>query len=140
MDEKLKKAFYEQKYHAENIRNIKFLLTFAQWLDIWEKSGHLEERGRRSGQYCMSRYGDIGDYAIGNVFIQLHSSNSSDGNKGKPSSNKGKLSPKKGIPISEDHKKKISEAKKGIPSPNKGIPRSEDYNRRIDNEPSRIAA
>jgi len=132
MDEKLKKAFYEQKYHAENIRNIKFLLTFAQWLDIWEKSGHLEERGRRSGQYCMSRYGDIGDYAIGNVFIQLHSSNVSDAMKGKPLSEETKAK-MKGIPKSEETKAKMSTAKKGKPSPHKGKKRG-PYKKKISDD------
>jgi len=117
VDEKLKHAFNTQRYHAENIRNIKFLLTFNEWLEIWIQSGHLEERGSKKGQYCMSRYGDIGPYEIGNVFIQLHSINVSAANKGRPS-------PKKGIPRSEEIKSKISAANKGVkrgPYKKKGV-------------------
>lgn len=77
----------KRKYTLHRIgakaRGIPFLLTFSEWWDIWQQSGHYAERGAKVGQYCMSRYGDLGPYAIGNVFIQLHSSNSSEGNKGK---------------------------------------------------------
>jgi len=141
---KLEKAFRKQKYQAEKKRNIEFRLTFDQWLDIWEKSGHLEERGRRKGEFVMSRNGDDGAYEIGNVFIQPHSSNASDAKKGKPKSEeskkkqsdamkgrpkseetKAKMSAtKKGIPISEETKKKISDAMKGIP-------KSEDHKKKI---------
>jgi len=100
---KLKHAFNTQKYHAEHYRNIGFDLTFEQWLDIWTESGHLEERGRRKGQYCMSRYGDTGAYEKGNVFIQPHSNNASDAKKGK-----------KGHQHTEETKAKMSKAKKGI--------------------------
>jgi hypothetical protein len=54
---------------------IEFKLSFEEWYDIWKKSGHWEERGRKAGQYCMSRIDDIGHYEVGNVFIQLHSKN-----------------------------------------------------------------
>lgn len=56
-------------------RGIGFRLSFKRWLDIWETSGHLHERGRRKGQYCMSRIGDKGPYAVGNVQIILHTAN-----------------------------------------------------------------
>lgn len=61
-------------------RNIEFLLSFDEWLDIWLSSGHWHERGRKRGQYCMSRFGDVGAYAVDNVFIQLHANNVSDSN------------------------------------------------------------
>lgn len=63
-------------------RGVDFLLTFEEWLDIWTKSGHYHERGSRRGQYCMSRYGDTGPYALGNIFIQLTSQNTSDAQNG----------------------------------------------------------
>ncbi len=50
-------------------RGISFDLTFEQWLEIWESSGHLHERGRRRDQYQMARTGDVGPYAVGNVSI-----------------------------------------------------------------------
>lgn len=114
---KLKKAFYIQKWHAINLRNIAFHLTFDEWLQIWLDSSHLEERGCRKGQYCMSRYGDTGPYAIGNVFIQTSSGNVGDAQKEKPS-------PLKGQPKSEEHKKKMSAALKGKP-------RSEETKKKI---------
>ena len=82
MNQYLKK-FKKQIRDASN-RGIEWQLTFNEWYDIWIKSGHLEERGRKLGQYCMSRIGDIGPYSVQNVFIQLHSQNIKDaviGNK-----------------------------------------------------------
>ena len=57
-------------------RGIEFLLTFEEWLQIWENSGHLAERGARKGCYVMARFGDKGPYAVGNVKIILHEENS----------------------------------------------------------------
>jgi hypothetical protein len=71
-DAKLK--FQAQRYRAGQ-RNIPWDLTFEQWFEIWQASGHFEERGNKSDQYCMSRIGDKGSYAIGNVFIQTNAEN-----------------------------------------------------------------
>jgi hypothetical protein len=70
----------KSKYHAhkantrkrfdKNGNQIEFRLTFEEWYDIWIKSGHWDNRGRKQGQYVMSRKNDIGNYEIGNVFIQ----------------------------------------------------------------------
>lgn len=64
-------------------RGIPFHFTFEEWCNIWDKSGHWDERGNRRGKYCMSRYEDKGAYEIGNVFIQLWTQNTSDAHKGK---------------------------------------------------------
>lgn len=61
-------AYKQHKINAEK-RGIDFLLSFEEWLQLWEESGHLAERGCRSGQYCMARQGDKGPYAVGNVRI-----------------------------------------------------------------------
>jgi hypothetical protein len=66
-----KKNFTKRNSRLDAAGNrIEFHLSFKEWLDIWLSSGHFRERGKRKGQYCMSRRGDIGHYAIGNVFIQ----------------------------------------------------------------------
>ena len=62
---------------------IEFRLTEDEWWDIWQASGKYELYGNRKGQYCMSRYNDIGHYEVGNVFIQLHSENIRQSNKGR---------------------------------------------------------
>lgn len=56
---------------------VEMRLTFEEWCQIWDLSGHWEERGNKSGQYCMSRVNDLGHYEAGNVFIQLHTQNTS---------------------------------------------------------------
>lgn len=69
----------ERKYNLHKNsavkRGISFDLTFNEWLDIWQQSGHWNERGRTSKEYVMSRYGDIGPYGVSNVFIQTQGEN-----------------------------------------------------------------
>lgn len=71
-------AYRAQRKNAR-VRGIGFLLTFSEWLQVWRESGKLDERGRTGGCYVMSRRGDVGPYAIGNVFIQLHAENVKEG-------------------------------------------------------------
>ena len=91
-------AFLYQRSEAKR-RGILFLLTFEEWLSFWQESGHLHERGRRRGQYCMARFGDIGPYVLGNVKIIQHSDNVIEGQLGSTKS--------------EETKKKISEGNMG---------------------------
>ena len=61
------RAFQHQRYRAGR-RGIEWKLTLAEWWEIWESSGHWHERGWGRG-YMMCRIGDVGPYAVGNVFI-----------------------------------------------------------------------
>lgn len=70
-------AFTSQRHNAGN-RGIGFELTFWQWWCIWQESGHWAERGRGQG-YVMCRRGDVGPYAVGNVFIAKAAENSAEG-------------------------------------------------------------
>lgn len=79
----LRKDFNSQRYAARR-RGIAWELTFDDWLDVWINSGRLAEKGRRKGQYVMSRRGDAGPYAIGNVFIQLCEHNSQEARRNHP--------------------------------------------------------
>jgi hypothetical protein len=65
---RLKGAYYLQKSNAKR-RGVGWELTFDKWLEIWRRSGHLEERGVTKGRYCMARRGDVGPYAESNVRI-----------------------------------------------------------------------
>jgi hypothetical protein len=60
-------------------RDIEFLLTYSEWLKVWQDSGHLSERGRKLGQYVMARFGDKGPYAVGNVRIITITENLAEG-------------------------------------------------------------
>lgn len=73
--------YWSQSRSAKS-RGIGFTLTFEQWWDIWNKSGHWDQRGIGKGQYVMSRRGDIGPYEIGNVFIQTQAGNHKDSHGG----------------------------------------------------------
>lgn len=61
---------------------IKMLLTYDEWLSLWQASGHLQDRGRGKGKYCMCRYNDTGHYELSNVFIGLFEDNVSDAQLG----------------------------------------------------------
>ena len=91
------------------LRTVGFELTFEEWWDIWQKSGHWEERGKCKGQYVMSRVGDLGPYKVGNVFIQLASQNVVDGTTRPDSLLRRKLNTK---PHNEKTKQKMSIANK----------------------------
>jgi len=67
--------FTEQRARAKD-RALGFELTFSQWWSLWKESGHWNDRGRsRADSYVMARRGDIGPYAIGNVYITTLSQN-----------------------------------------------------------------
>jgi len=95
----MRDAYLRQKGSAK-FRSIDFLLSFDEWTDCWNKSGHADERGRNLGQYVMARYGDIGPYALDNVFITQCSVNCSDGKTGR--------SPLRGRKLPQSHKDAIS--------------------------------
>ena len=82
-----RRSTLEGKYNMQKrnatARGILFLLSFEQWLSIWNDSGKMEERGRGADKYCMCRYGDLGAYEVGNVFIGTGKENVRDGNLGK---------------------------------------------------------
>lgn len=67
-DWELRHAFQSQLNSAKK-RGIKFKLTYETWLKVWIDSGRLPERGRLTGQYCMARPGNKGNYEVGNVQI-----------------------------------------------------------------------
>lgn len=66
--------YVRHKNHAKE-RGVDFKLSFLDWLEIWESSGHFLERGNVGGQYVMARYGDTGAYEKGNVRIELFNEN-----------------------------------------------------------------
>ena len=97
-----KTKFNAHKSNAKR-RGINFDLTFEQWMQIWQESGKIEQRGRGANKYCMCRIGDKGAYCIENVFIGQGKHNVSEGNIGKLDS--------------KETKRKKSEALKGKPHP-----------------------
>lgn len=57
-------------------RGIEFRMTFKEWWDWWG-----EDYGRRGHGYdemCMARNGDVGPYAIGNIYKATHRENCRD--------------------------------------------------------------
>ena len=80
MDDIFLKKYKEHRWSVKNRVDaqgnpIEFKLTFEQWKDIWINSGFWHLRGNKKGQYCMSRYNDIGHYEVGNVYIQPNAEN-----------------------------------------------------------------
>ncbi len=88
----LRRKFTQQRYSAHK-RRIRFELTFEEWIGVWRKSGRLAKRGCKRGKYLMSRPGDVGSYALGNVKIVRVGDNMRDGNNsaaGRSKAHKGK--------------------------------------------------
>lgn len=85
MPNKLRVAFTKQRLSAK-YRGVEWMLTFEQWIGIWETSGHLVERGRGKNKYCMARFGDKGPYSPNNVSICRNEKNVSDARKNNPKS------------------------------------------------------
>jgi len=62
------RAYGHQRYAALNKRGIEWQLSLMEWWGIWQASGRWAERGVGRG-YMMCRKGDVGPYAVGNVYI-----------------------------------------------------------------------
>lgn len=77
--------FLTQRQNAKK-RNIDWQLTEQEWIDWWEETGHLNDRGRGKGKWLMARFNDTGPYSLTNIFCHQHGSNVSDAQKGKPKS------------------------------------------------------
>lgn len=60
-------------YHGQRVqagrRDIAWEFTFETWWKVWTESGKWAQRGRHRDEYVMSRHGDRGPYAPGNVRI-----------------------------------------------------------------------
>lgn len=74
----LLERYFEQRRAAKQ-RGVEWQLGFWQWLQIWQQSGHLWERGRRKGCWQMCREGDTGPYCSTNVRIDRMETNASEG-------------------------------------------------------------
>lgn len=74
--------FLEQRKRAKQ-RKIPWELEYWEWLQIWQDSGRIHERGRAAGQWVMARHGDQGAYEAGNVAIVRVNKNNSDAAKGR---------------------------------------------------------
>src|SRR6516162_511995 len=80
---------FRQQRDSARYRGIIWRIPFAEWLHIWQDSGHFNihaaepwgERGTCKGQWVMSRPGDTGPYAAGNVRIVRTEANSSEGQR-----------------------------------------------------------
>ena len=73
----LLQRFLQQRSQAKQ-RGIPWQLEYWQWLEIWQTSGHLAERGRRKGEFQACRPGDVGPYASSNVRIDRTETNAAE--------------------------------------------------------------
>jgi hypothetical protein len=70
--------YIRHKVNAKR-RGVEFLLTFEQWLKVWLDSGHWCDT--RNGGFHMCRHGDVGPYALGNVYIGSKGTNCAERNR-----------------------------------------------------------
>jgi hypothetical protein len=94
---------YKMQQRNATDRGIPFLLTYEEWLQVWNDSGKLKERGRGADKFCMCRVGDLGSYEVSNVFIGTGRENVREGNLGKP--------------VPQEVRDKISKSNSGKPHP-----------------------
>ena len=102
------KKYKEQKKAAKR-RGIEFKLTFEEWYEWWQQTGHYHERGMYKGQYCMCRINDTGPYELGNIYCDLTSNNTRVAHAGKIVSDETKKKMSK--PKSEAHKQSMRKPK-----------------------------
>lgn len=78
-------------------RGIPFHLTFEEWLAWWEafSPDWRMLRGKGRGKYVMSRPGDKGPYALGNIEAKLHEANTSEGYRHRGDSHWSRRHPEK---------------------------------------------
>lgn len=74
MPDPLYQAFLIQRRNA-NMRKIPWHFEYWEWLQLWQESGHLHERGVKKGDWVMARNGDKGAYERANVKITRCESN-----------------------------------------------------------------
>jgi hypothetical protein len=70
---------YTYQRQAAKKRGIEWAISLEEWLRVWIDSGKWGLRGVGKGRYCMARNNDTGPYKVGNVSIQLCTTNSRDG-------------------------------------------------------------
>jgi hypothetical protein len=64
--------YHSHKSHAKH-NSISFKLTFDEWWDIWQRSGHWNERGNQTGQFVMARRDADQGFVMGNVIVLSNS-------------------------------------------------------------------
>src|SRR5258705_12956785 len=97
-----KRAYQFQKNVALQ-RNISWEFTYKTWLAWWlDQLGPKWQlmRGKKAGQYCMARYGDVGAYSVQNVRCILHTANTKEAAP-RMRSKRGKLSKESILAIRE---------------------------------------
>lgn len=54
---------------AARRRGVPWELTFNQWLNLWEDSGHCNADGPNTTQYRLVRFNDTGAFRMGNAVV-----------------------------------------------------------------------
>ena len=73
-----KQSYQTQKWNAERIRGIQFLLTFEEWYNWWLQQGvdkNQPQPKKGPNTLCMCRFGDTGPYSLTNIYCDTVSGN-----------------------------------------------------------------
>lgn len=115
----------QYRRHRNNCQGhgVAWNLTYEEWLAIWQASGHLHERGRRRGQYCMIRVDTQGAYEPNNVEIVTVDQACRRLYKDKPSHRRGKQgSVNQGVKRDAETRQRMSLSQRAKPSPKRRVP------------------
>ncbi len=74
------RTYYASQKHCAKVRNIDFNLTFEEWDSWWLSHGVDRNIPRKFNKSTLSmcRYGDIGPYALNNIYCATMQQNSKD--------------------------------------------------------------
>ena len=72
-DDRDYRSYYNSMTKYRNC-GVEWNLTFEEWLDWWNATGHYHERGRKTGQYVMVRKDITKPFALDNIECKVSGS------------------------------------------------------------------
>ena len=81
---RLMRTAYRAHRASAKQRGVEFLITFDEWADWWLEDDRWESRGVGRDELVMARFGDVGPYALGNIYCTTSAQNIADGIANKP--------------------------------------------------------
>ena len=98
-------AYRTQRNNARS-RKIDWNLSYEEWITWWLSTGHFNQRGRYTGEYCMCRFNDTGPYELGNIYCATLVENTKAALCGKKKSEEHRAKLAEGLEINRPKNKK----------------------------------
>ena len=72
-----RRAFFIARANADR-RGVEWQISLREWWDWWQTDNRWANRGRAASKFVMARTGDVGPYAIGNIYCTTFTGNRQD--------------------------------------------------------------